>query len=118
MSTSTTGDYCPILDSLGVKGNGRRAGARRAGRKATARAALSGERKTAGRPSMTEVVTGEAVVLDVPCARFPSRMIAIIIDMTVQVILIGIILGVLLGTAHLNAAWLGGGGGVVVGVVV
>jgi uncharacterized RDD family membrane protein YckC len=55
---------------------------------------------------MTEVVTGEAVVLDVPCARFPSRMIAIIIDMTVQVILIGIILGVLIGTAHLNAAWL------------
>ena len=34
---------------------------------------------------MTEVVTGEAVVLDVPCARFPSRMIAIIIDMTVQI---------------------------------
>jgi uncharacterized RDD family membrane protein YckC len=55
---------------------------------------------------MTEVVTGEAVVLDVPCARFPSRMIAIIIDMTVQVILIGMILGILIGTAHLNAAWL------------
>jgi uncharacterized RDD family membrane protein YckC len=55
---------------------------------------------------MTEVVTGEAVVLDVPVARFPSRMIAIIIDMTVQIILIGIILGVLIGTAHLNAAWL------------
>ena len=55
---------------------------------------------------MTEVVTGEAVVLDVPCARFPSRMIAIIIDMIVQIILIGIILGVLLGTTHLNAAWL------------
>jgi uncharacterized RDD family membrane protein YckC len=55
---------------------------------------------------MTEVVTGEAVVLDVPCARFPSRMIAIIIDMVVQIILIGIILGVLLGTTHLNAAWL------------
>jgi uncharacterized RDD family membrane protein YckC len=55
---------------------------------------------------MTEVVTGEAVILDVPCARFPSRMIAIIIDMTVQVILLGIILGVLIGTTHLNAAWL------------
>jgi uncharacterized RDD family membrane protein YckC len=55
---------------------------------------------------MTEVVTGEAVVLDVPCARFPSRMIAIIIDMTVQIILIGIILGVLIGTTNLNAAWL------------
>ncbi len=56
---------------------------------------------------MTEVVTGEAVVLDVPCARFPSRMIAIIIDMTVQIILIVAILGVLAGTGtHLNAAWL------------
>jgi len=55
---------------------------------------------------MTEVVTGEAVVLDVPVARFPSRMIAIIIDMTVQIIMIGIILGVLVGTTHLNAAWL------------
>jgi uncharacterized RDD family membrane protein YckC len=55
---------------------------------------------------MTEVVTGEAVILDVPVARFPSRMIAIIIDMTVQIILIVIILGVLIGTTHLNAAWL------------
>jgi uncharacterized RDD family membrane protein YckC len=55
---------------------------------------------------MTEVVTGEAVVLDVPCARFPSRMIAIIIDMVVQIILIVVILAVLLGTTHLNAAWL------------
>ncbi len=55
---------------------------------------------------MTEVVTGEAVVLDVPCARFPSRMIAIILDMIVQILLIGLILGVLLGTTHLNAAWL------------
>jgi uncharacterized RDD family membrane protein YckC len=56
---------------------------------------------------MTEVVTGEAVVLDVPCARFPSRMIAIIMDMTVQIILIVAILAVLFGTGtHLNAAWL------------
>jgi uncharacterized RDD family membrane protein YckC len=54
---------------------------------------------------MTEVVTGEAVVLDVPCARFPSRMLAIIIDMTVQIILIVVILGVA-ATAHLNDAWL------------
>jgi uncharacterized RDD family membrane protein YckC len=56
---------------------------------------------------MTEVVTGEAVVLDVPCARFPSRMIAIIIDMIVQIILIVGILVVIFGTGtHLNAAWL------------
>jgi uncharacterized RDD family membrane protein YckC len=33
---------------------------------------------------MAEVVTGEAVVLGVPCARFPSRMVALLIDMAVQ----------------------------------
>lgn len=33
---------------------------------------------------MSEVVSGEAVVLDVPCARFPSRLIALLIDMAVQ----------------------------------
>ena len=37
---------------------------------------------------MTEVVTGEAVVLDVPCARFPSRLLALLIDMTLQVALV------------------------------
>ena len=30
---------------------------------------------------MAEVVTGEAVVLDVPCARFPSRVLALAIDL-------------------------------------
>jgi uncharacterized RDD family membrane protein YckC len=54
---------------------------------------------------MTEVVTGEAVVLDVPCARFPSRMLAIIIDMTVQVIML-VVLFVIIGATgtHMNAA--------------
>jgi uncharacterized RDD family membrane protein YckC len=33
---------------------------------------------------VTEVVTGEAVVLDVPIARFPSRMAAVLLDMIVQ----------------------------------
>ena len=37
---------------------------------------------------MSEGVTGEAVVLDVPCARFPSRMLAIMLDMAVQIVLI------------------------------
>ena len=37
---------------------------------------------------MTDVVTGEAVVLDVPCARFPSRLVAIVIDMTAQILLV------------------------------
>jgi uncharacterized RDD family membrane protein YckC len=34
---------------------------------------------------MAEVVTGEAVVLDVPIARFPSRMLAILLDLLIQV---------------------------------
>jgi uncharacterized RDD family membrane protein YckC len=33
---------------------------------------------------VAEVVTGEAVVLDVPCARFPSRMAALAIDLVIQ----------------------------------
>ena len=33
------------------------------------------------------VVTGEAVVLEVPCARFPSRLFALILDMTIQLVL-------------------------------
>jgi uncharacterized RDD family membrane protein YckC len=33
---------------------------------------------------MGEVVSGEAVVIDVPVARFPSRMVAIAIDVLVQ----------------------------------
>ena len=47
---------------------------------------------------MAEVVTGEAVVLEVPCARFPSRLLALVIDMTIQVILI-IVLFVIVGVA-------------------
>jgi uncharacterized RDD family membrane protein YckC len=36
---------------------------------------------------VTDLVTGEAVVLDVPCARFPSRMVALLLDMTLQLML-------------------------------
>jgi uncharacterized RDD family membrane protein YckC len=54
---------------------------------------------------LSEVVTGEAVVLDVPCARFPSRMLAIILDMTVQIVLIIVLFAVIGATgSHLNAA--------------
>jgi uncharacterized RDD family membrane protein YckC len=53
---------------------------------------------------MSEVVTGEAVVLDVPCARFPSRMLAIIIDLTVQVTMILVITGIIVTGSHLNPA--------------
>jgi uncharacterized RDD family membrane protein YckC len=54
---------------------------------------------------MSEVVTGEAVVLDVPCARFPSRMLAIIIDMTVQIVLLIVLFAIIGATGtHLNPA--------------
>jgi uncharacterized RDD family membrane protein YckC len=35
-----------------------------------------------------EVVIGEAVVLEVPFARFPSRMVALVIDLLVQLVLL------------------------------
>ncbi len=54
---------------------------------------------------MTEVVTGEAVVLDVPCARFPSRLLALLLDMTLQVLLVvGVLLALGAAGVHLNAA--------------
>jgi len=33
---------------------------------------------------VAEIVTGEAVVLEVPCARFPSRLLALAIDLAIQ----------------------------------
>jgi uncharacterized RDD family membrane protein YckC len=41
---------------------------------------------------VTDVVTGEAVVLDVPCARFPSRLAALGIDLLIQFGLMAILL--------------------------
>jgi uncharacterized RDD family membrane protein YckC len=38
-----------------------------------------------------EIVTGEAVILDLPVARFPTRMLARIIDMALQVVVIIVI---------------------------
>jgi uncharacterized RDD family membrane protein YckC len=38
------------------------------------------------------VVTGEAVVLEVPCARFPSRLLALGIDLAIQLTVIVILL--------------------------
>jgi uncharacterized RDD family membrane protein YckC len=58
---------------------------------------------------VTEVVTGEAVVLDVPCARFPSRMAALLIDLLIQIaVLIGAIIAVGQAAGHLSAAAMGG----------
>jgi uncharacterized RDD family membrane protein YckC len=48
--------------------------------------------------AVAEVVTGEAVVLEVPCARFPSRLLALSIDMVIQVILL-VVLFVIVGVA-------------------
>jgi uncharacterized RDD family membrane protein YckC len=54
------------------------------------------------------VVTGEAVVLDVPCARFPSRLLALLIDMAVQVVLgVAALLAIGAASGHLNAASVG-----------
>ena len=47
---------------------------------------------------MDNVVTGEAVVLDVPAARFPSRMLAIAIDLAVQLITLVILLVIVAAT--------------------
>lgn len=47
---------------------------------------------------MTEVVTGEAVVLEVPSARFPTRLLARLIDIIIQLVLL-LALGVVAGAA-------------------
>src|SRR6266567_3616207 len=44
--------------------------------------------------ALAEVVTGEAVVLEVPCARFPSRLLALALDLFIQVILLFILFAV------------------------
>jgi uncharacterized RDD family membrane protein YckC len=43
---------------------------------------------------VTEVITGEAVVLDVPIARFPSRALALGIDVAVQLVALTALSGV------------------------
>lgn len=54
---------------------------------------------------MTEVVSGEAVVLDVPCAQFPSRLAALLLDMVVQLSVLTVLLIVILVNAqNLDAA--------------
>jgi uncharacterized RDD family membrane protein YckC len=54
---------------------------------------------------MSEVVSGEAVLLDIPCARFPSRLIALLIDMLVQVIAGFAVALIIIATGtHLDAA--------------
>jgi len=51
--------------------------------------------------AVAEVVTGEAVVLDVPCARFPSRLVALVLDLLIQGILL-FVLFLIVGLAVTN----------------
>jgi uncharacterized RDD family membrane protein YckC len=52
-----------------------------------------------------EIITGEAVVLDLPCARFPTRMLAHVIDMFVQVTVYIILAVMIVASNHqLDAA--------------
>lgn len=56
---------------------------------------------------MTEVVTGEAVVVEVPCARFPSRLLARLIDTVIQLaalFVLGLVEGAAIGGAGLDPA--------------
>ena len=54
---------------------------------------------------MTDVVTGDAVVLEVPLARFPSRMIALLLDICLQVAALILVVGITAASgAHLNDA--------------
>jgi uncharacterized RDD family membrane protein YckC len=54
---------------------------------------------------VAEVVTGEAVILDVPVAAFPSRMAALLIDMLLQVTLLAVlVIAVGVTSARLNLA--------------
>jgi uncharacterized RDD family membrane protein YckC len=41
---------------------------------------------------VAEVVTGEAVALDIPCASFPTRIGALLIDLVTQLVLLGVVL--------------------------
>jgi uncharacterized RDD family membrane protein YckC len=56
---------------------------------------------------MEDVVTGEAVVIDVPCARFPSRMVAIAIDIAIQIVILVVLtlaIGAIQDSGGLDAA--------------
>src|SRR6202030_4350761 len=52
--------------------------------------------------ALAEVVTGEAVVLEVPCARFPSRLLALALDLFIQFVLMFILLLIVELTANAN----------------
>src|ERR1022692_974722 len=86
-SRSTPGDYIPGLDSLGRRFN-------------------PGDAEGCGGFTMAEVVTGEAVVLDLAIGRVPSRIVALLLDMLVEIPLFLFVELVVFKQAaqHLNAA--------------
>jgi uncharacterized RDD family membrane protein YckC len=54
---------------------------------------------------VTEVVSGEAVVLDVPCAQFPSRLAALLVDMVLQLAVLAVVaIIVVVNSPHLDTA--------------
>ena len=56
---------------------------------------------------MEQIVTGEAIVLDLPCARFPARILSRIIDMAVELLLffiIAVLVGLGMGSGTLDSA--------------
>ncbi|HEV2375933.1 MAG TPA: RDD family protein [Streptosporangiaceae bacterium] len=53
---------------------------------------------------MAEVVTGEAVVLEVPCARFPSRLLAFAIDVVIQLVIFVVLL-LLVGAGQVSGVF-------------
>ena len=66
--------------------------------------ALTADTRSLG-ANVAEIVTGEAVVLELPCARFPSRAVALFIDLVTQALLIAVlILGAGVGAGHLDGA--------------
>jgi uncharacterized RDD family membrane protein YckC len=54
---------------------------------------------------MTEIVTGEAVSLDLPAAAFPSRIAALLIDMVAQVVLFLLVFIPVVATTARNASY-------------
>jgi uncharacterized RDD family membrane protein YckC len=65
---------------------------------------------------VTEVVTGEAVVLAVPYARFPSRLVARAIDTAIQFLLL-LLLGLVVGAAAARGG-LDAASGAAIGLIV
>src|SRR5438552_18808116 len=66
----------------------------------------------AGTSDVADVVTGEAVVLEVPCARFPSRLLALALDLLIQLVLL-FILFVIVGLALTGDRVNGAAGGAI-----